>query len=404
MIDWSVPQKLDCVIQNYAWGCEGDDAYLAKLCGVEDVSKPMAELWMGAHVNAPSKVSGEGLDAHIKNFATEILGSEGREKFGDRLPYLFKVLSSKEALSIQLHPNKQEAEELHARDPEHYPDDNHKPEIAIAIEPLEALLGFDSIDNIVSSLDQHPEMAGFIGQAGVERLRSVLGAADEDQVSALRSVFTSMFESIESRQSDLKAATSSMANRLRDEQGDDPRASWFCSLQAQYAEGDVGLFCLYFLAYRTLQPGEGVFLKADVPHAYLKGTIIECMANSDNVVRAGLTPKFLDVQTLSDIVLVELEPLKVQVAETNGIGGGLYQVPVDELEVHHFECTGEDGEREFPIQSLKGARIAVCTRGSGSFGDSASFQKGDVFLLADVCSAPLNLSAGSEVFLAKPTF
>jgi mannose-6-phosphate isomerase len=364
----------------------------------------MAELWMGAHVNAPSKVSGEGLDAHIKNFATEILGSEGREKFGDRLPYLFKVLSSKEALSIQLHPNKQEAEELHARDPEHYPDDNHKPEIAIAIEPLEALLGFDSIDNIVSSLDQHPEMAGFIGQAGVERLRSVLGAADEDQVSALRSVFTSMFESIESRQSDLKAATSSMANRLRDEQGDDPRASWFCSLQAQYAEGDVGLFCLYFLAYRTLQPGEGVFLKADVPHAYLKGTIIECMANSDNVVRAGLTPKFLDVQTLSDIVLVELEPLKVQVAETNGIGGGLYQVPVDELEVHHFECTGEDGEREFPIQSLKGARIAVCTRGSGSFGDSASFQKGDVFLLADVCSAPLNLSAGSEVFLAKPTF
>jgi mannose-6-phosphate isomerase len=248
-------------------------------------------------------------------------------------------------------------------------------------------------------------MSAFIGAEAVERLASSLDQDADTQVSTLQSVFTSLFVKMEADRAGLASATAEMAKRLALQGDTSPRAKWFCSLQKKYSEGDVGLFCLYFLAYRTLSPGEGVFLKADVPHAYLKGNIIECMANSDNVVRAGLTPKFVDVETLSDIVVVELEPLKVQHAEPNGCGGGVFQVPVDEFEVHHFSTQNESEaeSQSFGLEALKGARIAICTSGQGRFSAGPSFSKGDVFLLANACSVSMELAPGSEMFVAKPT-
>jgi mannose-6-phosphate isomerase len=398
--NWTLPHKLTCRIQSYAWGCTGPDAYLAQLMGLEHPESPLAELWMGAHTKIPSVLDGQGLDAHIKSNANSICGEACLRKFGMGLPYLFKILSARESLSIQLHPSKTEAEGLHAKDPKNYPDDNHKPEIAIALDSLEALLGFESLSRIVQHLDQEPELAEFLGAQHVQALRSALNLTTEKQNAILKAVFTALFELSQTQKKLLKSCTTKMAQRLRQKNDGAPRSKWFIELQQQYSEGDVGLFCLYFLKYCTLQPGEGVFLKADVPHAYLRGNIVECMANSDNVVRAGLTPKFVDVETLSQIVIVEQDSLNSQHSTDNGLGGGVFKVVVDEFEVHHWKNT-QAQTVAIELSQLSGPRILVMLSGSLTSRDFCA-QKGQVVLLADACKENMELSVGGEFYLARP--
>lgn len=402
-MDWTRPQKLDCQIQHYAWGSQGPDAYLAKLKGIENPDQPMAELWMGAHPKCPSEIAGVGLDQLLKVSPLEILGKATHEAHPHQLPYLFKVLCAGDALSIQLHPNKSEAEELHAQDPEHYPDDNHKPEIAIALDRLEALLGFETFENIVINIESNHELKSFIGEESLLSLEKASSDDDSIRNVEVKRVFNGLFAKSLSDRDELKTLTASMAQRLCAQNDLSARDQWFVNLQKTYPEGDIGLFCLYFLNYRVLERGDGVFLKADVPHAYLKGNIIECMANSDNVVRAGLTPKFVDVENLAKIVLVECSPLVTQAAEDNGLGGECYRVPISEFEVHTWKAEQETLDVE--MARLSGPRILVVTEGQVSAsaeGESVVAQKGEVLLLADACSSSLRLSKGTEIFMARP--
>ena len=397
--DWKLAQKIDCSVQAYSWGCVGAEAYIARLLNWTAPTLPMAEIWMGAHSKAPSKVSGLGLDEAIRQCPDEILGSLCVKKFGQGLPYLFKVLSAKEALSIQLHPSKSEAELLHAKDPKNYPDDNHKPEIAIALDQLEALLGFDSLKNIVRNLEAEPEIAIFLGSHWVKDLNLARNSTLEQQNQVLKKCFAELFALSLSERAKLKTSTASMAERLKRQKDLSPRGRWFVELQQLYPEGDVGLFCLYFLKYATLNAGEAVFLKAGVPHAYLRGNIIECMANSDNVVRAGLTPKFVDVETLAKIVVVEQEALKQQLPETNNLGGQCFKVAVPEFEVHHWKSSAKALHIE--AGQLSGPRIIMVTSGTVTCGSFCA-KKGEVILLADVCKVALELSASGEIFMARP--
>ena len=398
-INWTLPQKLECSVQAYGWGGVGPEAYIARLLGWKAPTNPMAEIWMGAHTKAPSKIQGIGLDEWIKKFPSEILGAKAGKKLNQGLPYLFKVLSANEALSIQLHPSKGEAEKLHAKDPKNYPDDNHKPEIAIALDGLEALLGFDTLENIVAHFEAEPEMADFLGEALVSELREALGAKVEVQNQKLKKVFAELFELSQRDKPKLKTCTMAMATRLKKSKLSSPRSRWFVELQQQYPEGDVGLFCLYFLKYSTMQAGEAVFLRAGVPHAYLRGNIIECMANSDNVVRAGLTPKFVDVETLAKIVVVEQDSLKVQFGQDNGLGGKIFKVTIPEFEVHHWK--NDQAEVSVDVGQLSGARILVVISGRVSCGDFCAKQ-GEVVLLADACKKSLQLSHSGEFYLARP--
>jgi mannose-6-phosphate isomerase len=400
-IDWTAPQLAICKVQDYAWGCKGPDAYIAKLMGLKNTDSPMAELWMGAHPKAPAIIQGESLFNACQKESFHILGPDITKKFG-QLPYLFKVLSAGDALSIQLHPNKKEAEELHQKDPSHYPDDNHKPEIAIALDELEALLGFESIQDLISNIKNHPELQAFLGHESLESLEKAQGEEQEAQLREIKRLFSRLFSLSLSHTSQLKELTEKMAQRLQQQNHLNDKDRWFCKLQKVYPEGDVGLFCLYFLCFRTLKAGEGVFLKADVPHAYLSGNIIECMANSDNVVRAGLTPKFVDIETLANIVLVESEPLKVQTETDNGLGGGVFKVPVPEFEVHHWNSD----ERELDIQLSKigGPRFVIVTEGAAHFSSESGgldAKKGDVIFLADACSSHMRLPPKSHIYLAS---
>lgn len=399
---WNTSYKLDCTVQDYAWGMKGEQAYISNLLGRPADETPKAELWMGAHIKASSLLGGVSLLELIQNEPEAILGPDSYEKWGKMLPYLFKILSANEALSIQLHPNKQEAEMLHAKDPEHYPDDNHKPEIAIALDQLEALVGFEPFNQLVEDLNNYPEIVSFLGADVMTQLNLATTHNDDTKLQALKTAFMALNLSALSKKTELKILSKSLFDNLNTLEETTPKEKWYLELYPKYSEGDVGLFAIFFLNYCVLEEGQAVFLKADVPHAYLRGNIIECMANSDNVVRAGLTPKFVDVENLAAITQYELEPLPVQTANDNGLGGKVFQTPVQEFEVHIFEA--HQVTETFDLsQWSTGAAIGILLEGNASFeGESISYKKGEVMLIPNSANLQLNLKPSSKIAFAKP--
>lgn len=277
-------------IKNYDWGKLGATskvAHLAKLSDKNfeaDIKSPYAELWMGDHVSGPSvvKESGESLAEYIKKNKEAVGGMAA-------LPFLFKVLSIRKALSIQVHPNKKEAERLHAERPDIYKDPNHKPELAIALTPFLALCGFRPYVEIQTVLKTYPEMSKLIGDDVVSKFQAKPSSA------TLKTCFEHLMRANESQ---LTTCVTSLLNKFKTNETKLNRyEETFVRLNNDFPN-DVGSLSLFFLNLIQLKPGEAINLAANVIHAYLDGDCIECMACSDNVVRAGLTPKYKDVDTL----------------------------------------------------------------------------------------------------------
>lgn len=327
------PRKLSNRIQHYAWGAINQDAFIPKLLGLKpEPDIPYAELWMGAHPSAPSDVIAEKravpLDAWIRRAPDRILGKGIHSRFKGQLPFLFKVLSAGQPLSIQAHPDKTQAVELHARDPEHYPDENHKPEIAVAVDFLTALIGFKPPEECADVLDRYPEIALFIG----EDAKGFESAPER----SLRTLFASMMSRSLSHPDRLQEQIDRLVKRLSATKERTEVEALFLELRRAYEGPDIGLFSLFLLNLVHLKSGEGIFLKAGVPHAYVRGNIVECMANSDNVVRAGLTCKFKDIDTLTRILTYEQgrpKLIRPELLDT------LYRPPVPEFRIRRLELT-----------------------------------------------------------------
>lgn len=284
--------KLHNALQNYAWG---STHALTDLYGIENPSQqPMAELWMGAHPKSSSALLIDGerrsLREAIAADKTGMLGEKVAARFGE-LPFLFKVLCAAQPLSIQVHPGKAAAEAGFAREnaagvplnaPErNYKDANHKPELVYALTPFQAINGFRTLREIVSLLQPvagaHPAIAHFLQQP------------DEQHLATLFSTLLSLRGEEKARAIDLLTAT------LQSRSGE----PWESIRRiAAFWPDDSGLFSPLLLNVIELQPGEAMFLFAETPHAYLHGVALEVMANSDNVLRAGLTPKHIDVPEL----------------------------------------------------------------------------------------------------------
>ena len=191
------PYLLINQIQSYAWGARGEDAFIPRLLGIEpEPDTPYAELWMGAHPNAPSQVVVDGSQVSLRQliaqYPREILGQAIAERFSGQLPFLFKVLSTAESLSIQAHPTKEQARLLHARDPEHYPDDNHKPELAVALDSLTALMGIKPFSGILETLERYPELADFVGREIASRVKSAARADPQHQKARLQELYAKL--------------------------------------------------------------------------------------------------------------------------------------------------------------------------------------------------------------------
>ncbi|CAK1579274.1 unnamed protein product [Parnassius mnemosyne] len=297
--------ELQCKVQNYDWGKFGQDSTVAKLLSSSDPNakidsrKPYAELWIGTHPNGPSLIIERNilLSEYLKDNA-DAIGPVIRKRFGIAVPFLLKILSIQKALSIQAHPKKEHAEQLHAALPDMYKDPNHKPELAIALTHFEALCGFRPILEIKEFLKKLPELTKILSK---ESVNSLIQNEDDNPELLIKQVFQSLMTCDKSV---VANSLEELLKRLNNEDVSLQSVLLYNTLQKLHGEfpGDVGCYAPYFMNLMQLHPGQAIFLKPNLPHAYLSGDCVECMACSDNVVRAGLTPKHIDVPTLIDML------------------------------------------------------------------------------------------------------
>ncbi|KAK1830870.1 mannose-6-phosphate isomerase [Podospora conica] len=419
--------RLQCGVNSYDWGKKGQASAAARFASatpspdfsIQD-DRPYAELWMGTHPSNPSKDLTTGrtlLDLVQDNQA--LLAPSVAARYHNKLPFLFKVLSVSKALSIQAHPNKKLAEQLHAKDPKNYPDDNHKPEMAIAITPFEGLCGFRPLAEIAHFLDAVPALRQLVGDETAQEFINTVKGSEGDEAKnkkALQKAFAALMSSSET---DVEAATKTL---VEDASGSDfagggvestkgsVLAELVTRLHGQFGP-DYGLFVLFFLNFVTLEPGEALFLQADDIHAYLSGDIMECMASSDNVIRAGLTPKFKDVDTLVNSLTYNYAPIDEQKMEptdypyvtlnragySSGSSATLYDPPIDEFSVVRTVLRGDGAKATF--DPLDGPSIIICTGGKGRISVGPTVQEmkeGYVYFVGATAECVLQSEGGED--------
>lgn len=330
-------------MQPYDWGSH---RIIAELRGTPVPSPgPEAELWMGAHPSAPSGVTRDGrdttLDLVIAADPAAELGADVAERFEGRLPYLLKVLAAEKALSIQVHPDRERARsgyrDEHERGVErrdrNYVDDWPKPEVLVALTEFEVLAGFRHRDDAVD----------LIGELGIPALAGVQaelshGTGDDgvDLTRALEHLLTWPL----AERAELFDAVSGACERLA--AGDSRHRDTFaatCRIARDHP-GDVGVVASLLLQHLVLAPGEAIFMPAGGLHAYLRGAGIEVLANSDNVLRAGLTHKHIDVAELLDLVEPTVE-VPVLHPEHDARGITRYAAPVPEFLLYKVASRGD---------------------------------------------------------------
>lgn len=316
-------------VQHYAWG---GFTYIPHLLGLPVSDQPSAEYWMGAHQSAPSQVDGKPLNEYVASAPAEILGEAAAKKFG-QLPYLFKILDVKEMLSIQVHPTKAEAEKGFARENaagvalnasnRNYKDDNHKPEIMVALSEFWLLHGFlpeDKLMNVLRSVPEFQPLTSVFEEGGYYGLYKKVMEMPQDEVNGILCTLAE------------RVLPDYLAGKLEKK---DP-AFWTGRAIANDPEGmkrlDRGIFSIYFFNIVYAAPGEAVFQDAGIPHAYLEGQNAELMANSDNVLRGGLTPKHIDVEELLKHTRFEAVHPHILKGEEKG-HERIYRTPAPDFEI-----------------------------------------------------------------------
>lgn len=385
-------RQMSGTIQNYDWGTTDE---IPRLLGAEPTGEPQAEYWLGAHASAPSTVDGTPLDQLVKSDPS-IVGAKSTERFGDGLPYLLKLLSANKALSLQAHPTREQAEEGFARqneggialdDPTRtYKDAWPKPEMMLALTPFEALCGFRDPEQTVRLFET-------LDVPEVEKMMSPLvmrgGAA------GLAEVFLDALTVSDERRQLVNEVVAKAVQHVDDE-GEPGRFAKTAVMLDESYPGDPTILAALMMNRITLQPGEAVFLPAGNMHAYLKGTGVEIMANSDNVLRGGLTKKHIDVDELVRVVDFEAEPVELVKTELEGEGLTRYLTPAPEFALWRLDGTG--GRIELPATDL--GRVLLVVEGEFTGQDGMTLAQGQsAFIDAGEEAA---VSGTGLAFLAAP--
>ncbi|WP_433711352.1 mannose-6-phosphate isomerase, class I [Nocardia sp. CA-084685] len=351
-------------LRSYAWGSR---TALAKLCGRPVPSAhPEAELWFGAHPADPAHVRLENSTRSLLELVADDpereLGPAAPE-FGGRLPFLLKILAAEEPLSLQAHPSSAQARvgferENLARVPldspmRNYRDENHKPELVVALDRFEALAGFRDPRRTV-------ELLRALNVLGLRSYADLLAAQPDS--AGLRTLFTTWITLPQSVLGTLLPQVLDGCVRYLSEKGTrEFTAEARTTLElAEAYPGDAGVLAALLLNRLTLEPGQGLFLAAGNLHAYLRGLGVEIMANSDNVLRGGLTPKHVDVPELLRVLDFEPIDLPVVLPEPAEDGSLCYPTPAPEFALRRFDLTAESGQ--VPLTSA-GPGIMLCTEG-----------------------------------------
>lgn len=409
------PLLLSPSLQHYAWG---DSHFIpaalgliaSERSGAEAPETPCAEAWYGAHPQAPAAARLEGLSQPLDQVIAAqpelCLGRAVAERFG-ALPYLLKLLAAAKPLSIQVHPNQEQALAGFAREEEAgiprqaaqrcYRDSNHKPELLVALTPFDALCGFRAPLEIAERLRTVPELGPLLEpfEPSPAGLRTLLTAYFALPLSSVEPALVKLLERL-SRQDSESAFT--------------PKQPEYWALAAHRAlsshgRPDRGLLFAFLLEHVQLQPGQGMFLPAGVPHAYLRGAGVELMASSDNVLRAGLTPKHVDVEELLRVVRFDAgaPPILEALVDADGVEGR-YALPVNEFELRRVKLQ--------PGTSLSfvahGPETLLCLLdGSDGFlnvtcnGTRLELRRGQACLVPDGLAYQIEVNATGQLFRAR---
>lgn len=417
--------RLDAGFQQYDWGKIGSNSAVAQFAAHSDPSvsikesEPYAELWMGTHHKVPSfnKNTKESLADIITANPSTYLNDNIIKKFQSKttLPFLFKVLSIEKVLSIQAHPDKPLAKILHANDPKNYPDDNHKPEMAIAVTDFEGFCGFKPLEEIAEELKTITEFRDIVGDEVAEEFinniktgSNIAVGSEEDKANRvlLQKVFSKVMNASDEEialKADLLVKRAHEAPKTFNKPD---LAALVIFLNKQFPQ-DVGLFCgCLMLNHCKLKAGEAIFLQAKDPHAYISGDIMECMAASDNVVRAGFTPKFKDVKNLCSMLTYQYGSVESQIMppvpfkKSSGEGKCIeYNPPIDEFSVVETTFKGAKKGAVRLHEGLEGPSIVISTKGNGylKYGDvQLKCEPGFVFFIAP--ETPVEFIAEDEDF------
>jgi mannose-6-phosphate isomerase len=394
--------KLRGRVQHYAWG--GAD-YLPKLLSVDNSErKPFAEYWMGAHENSPAVLedgigsaeagngggagsSGEArsagrmipLSEYLRERPVERLGAYTAERFG-RLPYLLKILDVKDMLSIQVHPSKKAAEREFAAENQrgvalnapdrNYKDDNHKPELMAALSEFSLLHGFKPEEELMRILADTPELNFLTPVFSIGGYQLLYKTVMEMPQAEVDEVLQPLLDRI--------SPLYQNGGLVRSEEH-----FWAARAASTYNQGarvDRGIFSIYFFNLLNLQAGEAIFQDAGLPHAYLEGQNVEIMANSDNVLRGGLTPKHVDVPELMKHVRFEATHPHILVGDRDAGHITVYSTPAPDFELSRMSLQGGEAvtvkTHSAEVYIVMDGRLGVIEEGATPF----SRKKGECFV------------------------
>jgi mannose-6-phosphate isomerase len=356
---------------------------------------------MGAHSKAPSFVNCDGqwlsLTELIANYPQEILGNDVALAFDNKLPYLFKVLAAAKPLSIQAHPSLKQAKEGFERETDqgvaidapnrNYKDDNHKPECICALSPFWAMYGFRNIPDILVLLEQ-------ICPVGLAGELAFLKKQPDSQ--GLKRFFTDLMTMVSQRQKRVVDEAVQNAHRYSDENF---AFHWMTRLSNEYPT-DIGILAPLLLNLIELKPGEALFLPAGELHAYLEGVGMELMANSDNVLRGGLTPKHIDVPELLKVLNFKPRPVKILKTVKKNKNERVYAGEADEFV---FSVVSVSAGSPYQSSESRSVEIMLCTEGTAYLKDEGTqeiiyIKKGDSALIP---AAVIGYSIAGDALIYK---
>jgi len=375
-------QLLENPIQKYAWGSH---TAIPSLLGQNaPSSEPQAELWMGAHASAPSLVlpEREPLSRLIERKPESVLGRQCIARFGTRLPFLFKVLAAETPLSLQAHPTLEQAKAGFAAEEaqgipleakgRNYKDASHKPELLCALTPFSALCGFRPIEDTL-------ELFRTLNLPHVSFLLEIL--EDLPTETGLSQLFSTLLSLSPERRAELSRETLDRCTLLAAIDGPfQHEFSWAVQLGVLYP-GDIGIISALLLNLVKLTPGEAIYLPAGNLHAYLQGVGVEIMANSDNVLRGGLTPKHVASKELLRVLSFQAGPVNVLRGEMQG-SARVYRTPAAEFELQAFQLL--PGENP-TVLDRRGPEILLCQQGEVTVhhpGESHTLEQGQALFIA----------------------
>jgi mannose-6-phosphate isomerase len=369
-------------VQEYAWGSK---TFIPELLGeASPAAGPRAELWMGVHPRGTSKVHWDGawitLPDLIQRDPENILGKEVARNFSNQLPFLYKILAAAMPLSIQAHPDLPQARQGFAKEnrlripmdapTRNYRDGNHKPEILCALTPFEALKGFRKAEKILALFERAP----------IPSLNAQVSLLRKNNTTRGLAQFFSTLIALETE--DRKKAISELMTVSESLASSDPVFKWVIRLHQCFSD-DMGVFAPLLLNLIHLEPGQALYIDSGELHSYLEGAGVELMANSDNVIRAGLTNKHADVSELLRILRFEETQGTIIKPQVRNQAEEVYPTPAKEFALSKLSLRKGAPYREKGRRSLE---VLICTQGDAEITDVATSEvlpvsRGSTFLV-----------------------